>query len=333
MDAPAGAGATLILAAALLIAISMFALAVGGWAPPREPRPLLFIRDGELFAVAPRGGLETALGAADQVAGSPDGLWIAVSRLHASGPSDDVWVMRRDGAQQRMVGPGCRLYGPWSPAGGAILAICGTGINVIDTSAPDVHALGGLHLWKDAISGTWSPDGSQIAVAQRDSIVVVRADGTEPKVVSRERLAWLPRWSPDGTAIAYSTPGGIRLVRPDGSDDRVLAALPGAPCELAWAPDGRAIAFARAACLGSGPAGIVDLANGTVHTLASPIAEEEVLDLAWSPDGGRLALVVGPDGCQLRQATLWLVDPDGSNPSEVSARADCGFAADGGPSW
>jgi len=179
----------------------------------------------------------------------------------------------------------------------------------------------------------WSPDGSQIAVAQRDSIVVVRADGTQPRVVSDGRLAWLPRWSPDGTTIAYATPDAIRLVRPDGTDDRVLAALAGSPCELAWAPDGQSIAFARATCPGSGSSGVVDVASGTVQALASPIAEDEVLDLAWSPDGGRLALIIGPDGCQPGQASLWLVDRDGSHPSEVSVRADCGFAADGGPSW
>jgi dipeptidyl aminopeptidase/acylaminoacyl peptidase len=333
VDASAGHRATLIIGAALLIAVSLLAVVAGGWVSRHDPRSLLFVRDGELVAVPPRGGLETALGTADQVAGSPDGLWIAASRLHDGGPDHDVWVMRRDGTQQRMVAPSCRIYGPWSPAGGAILAICGTGLSVVDTAAPDVHALGGLQIWKDAISGTWSPDGSQIAVAQRDSIVVVRADGTQPRVVSDGRLAWLPRWSPDGTTIAYATPDAIRLVRPDGTDDRVLAALAGSPCELAWAPDGQSIAFARATCPGSGSSGVVDVASGTVQALASPIAEDEVLDLAWSPDGGRLALIIGPDGCQPGQASLWLVDRDGSHPSEVSVRADCGFAADGGPSW
>jgi dipeptidyl aminopeptidase/acylaminoacyl peptidase len=333
MDASAGRRATLVLVAALLIAVGVLALVAGGWSSRHDPRSLLFVRDGQLVAVAPQGDLEAVLGAGDQVAGSPDGLWIAVSRPRDGGANHDVWVMRRDGTQQREVGPSCRIDGPWSPDGAAILAICGTAFSVIDTAAPDVHALGGLQTWKDAISGTWSPDGSQIALAQKDSIVVVRADGTQSRVVSDERLAWLPRWSPDGTTIAYSTPEGIRLVRPDGTDDRVLAALSGSPCELAWAPDGRSIAFARSACPGSGSAGLVDVGSGTLQRLASPIAEGNVLDLAWSPDGGRLALVVGPDGCLPGLASLWLVERDGSRPSEVSTRADCGFAADSGPSW
>ena len=105
MDASTGRRATLILIAALLIAVSLLTLIAGGWASRHDPRSLLFVRDGQLVAVPPTGDHEAVLGAADQVAGSPDGLWIAVSRPHDRGPNDDVWVMRRDGTQQRVVGP------------------------------------------------------------------------------------------------------------------------------------------------------------------------------------------------------------------------------------
>jgi len=321
-----------MVAALLVAAGALVVLAAGGWATRHGTRSLLFARHGELIAAGADGEPEVQLGPAAQAASSPDGTWIAVARLQATG-GRDLWVMRRDGTEARRVAVGCGIDGPWSPDGRAILALCGSSLSVVDVTTDSVRSLAGLHVWKDAVSGTWSPDGSRIALAQKDSIVVVGADGTKPMVIAIDALAWLPRWSPDGTTIAYATPSGVRLVHPDGTDDHVLAESNGSPCNLAWAPDGRSIAFARAACLGSGPSGMVDVTTGQVRPLAASIPGRSVLDVTWAPDGTRLALVVGSAGCQPGEASIWLVDRDGSNARNLAANADCGFAADGGLGW
>ncbi|KAA0917808.1 S9 family peptidase, partial [Streptomyces apricus] len=55
----------------------------------------------------------------------------------------------------------------------------------------------------------------------------VRTDGGAPRRIPTAGPAVAPRPSPDGTHIAYVTGGALHVVRADGSDDRVLAAPEG----------------------------------------------------------------------------------------------------------
>jgi dipeptidyl aminopeptidase/acylaminoacyl peptidase len=137
--------------------------------------------------------------------------------------------------------------------------------------------------------------------------------------------------------IAYAS-GAIHVIRPDGTGDRVLVERV-TPCELRWSPDARSLAFTAPS--GGCPTGsessearIVDL-DGTVRTIASPIPGQQVLDLAWSSDGRRLALVVGPrrECSSDTSQSLWVVDADGANPRKVVDRVDCEWPDQGGPDW
>lgn len=104
----------------------------------------------------------------------------------------------------------------------------------------------------DAMS--WSPDGTQLAVAlfQGPTSQISLFDfnrGTLRQLTSWPKGALDPAWSPDGRFLAYAAREDagltIHVVRADGSGDRAVSQ--GSPDRApAWSPDGRTLAFLSA---------------------------------------------------------------------------------------
>jgi TolB protein len=195
------------------------------------------------------------------------------------------------------------------PAGGRLVAVAAERgdrrvIGVVDPRAPGrVRALTRPPADPNGDTGdgvpTWSPDGRSIAyVAGR-----ARGGGLEPRVESTVRVVGVRdrrsrvvhrlrdgslsgmAWSPDGRHLALALSDGIHALRLDDgtlrrlTDDRRDAAP-------AFSPDGRALAFVRGPELR-----VLDLAAGTARVVAIRAG-----DPAWSPDGGRLAVVATEPG-------------------------------------
>lgn len=128
----------------------------------------------------------------------------------------------------------------------------------------------------------WSPDGSKIAYLADASLIVMNADGSEPRAVPFEFVPREFAWSPDGSALAFTTTrfvdddtyaGGTRvddtitIASPDGSRtaEVVRHSSPGPGSGYAgfgtltaiyapkWAPDGRSILYERNTKTGSAP--------------------------------------------------------------------------------
>ena len=141
---------------------------------------------------------------------------------------------------------------------------------------------------------TWSPRGLHVAVVRgRELLAVVPGTGAVRWTLTRPGRLALPRWAPgDGYRVAYLAQSAAgwrtRVVNGDGSGDRDLAAAT-ADVAPAWRPttaDGYVLAHALAgAAVALTP---VDApGRRVVHRLpARPVA------LAWSGDGGRLAVVL-----------------------------------------
>jgi Tol biopolymer transport system component len=199
----------------------------------------------------------------DSFAWSADGTQLAYLAGHPAGPNAPtglaLYVVGTSGKPQRM------------------LAACGV------CTGPSLD---------DAVS--WSPDGSQIAVARYvgkawNIWVVNVATDTLRRVTdcsARKRCAdTTPKWSPDGQAILFSQRVKGRLmslhtVSPDGSHPTQITAVAGLGDER-YSPDGRAIAFDT-------PSGIYTVnADGThlTHLLA---AGTHAYSPSWSPDGTKL---------------------------------------------
>jgi hypothetical protein len=257
--------------AALLIALIAVALAVGTNQPRSSLGRLVFVRDGDIYTAALDGSGQTRIatgGATDAGLGYLNALWAphgrhiaAVRDIGGEFLTPVVDLLTTDGALVRTVDLG--------PGG-----------------TPSI---------------TWSPDGSELAIAAYAGEVA--RDQVEPMIggairllvigldASADREIGLP---PDWKGVAASEP--ILWTSPDFS--------------AKWSPEGGALAISAFTALnltwqlvaldGSGTRRVDDL----IHRRGSWV---NALD--WSPDGRRLVVSGTWDGCET--PCIGVVDPEG----------------------
>ncbi|HEX6264081.1 MAG TPA: hypothetical protein VF036_02250 [Actinomycetota bacterium] len=250
-----------------------------------------------------------------------------------------------DGAVTHLTHPSGGAYdlGPtWSPSGDAIAFLrytTGPGEDGGDYELVVADAGGRLvtHFDLTAVSFSWSPDGSRIAISSFEEgtdhdIVVAARDGTGVRViVDSPRSDTSPAWSPEGDLIAFTSrpvldrdPGDehIYVVRSDGTDLTKLTG-PGPHGSPAWSPNGARIAYVGAR---DGESEIfVMQADGSGRLALTDAPTNDVTDPVWSPDGSRIAFGVysGTDW------DVYVVDVDGTDQVPV---AD-GPKDEVGPAW
>ena len=115
-----------------------------------------------------------------------------------------------------------------------------------------------------------------------------------------------PEWSPRGDLIAFSDGGDVHVMGPDGTPaPRLVTTLSGNQRYPSWSPDGSKIAFADI-----GEVGTVNADGSGETTILS--GRREVWDLAWSPNGQRIAFIED-DGTDITiQEELFMMNADGS---------------------
>jgi Tol biopolymer transport system component len=242
----------------------------------------------------------------DSFAWSADGTQLAYLAGHPAGPNAPtslaLYLVAANGKTQRM------------------LASCGV------CTGPNMD---------EAVS--WSPDGSQIAlaryVAEAWNIWVVNVATGAPRRVTDctvlNRCAdTTPQWSPDGQAILFSqrVKGKVMsldTVSPNGSHPTQITSVAGGPGDELYSPDGREIAF-------DARDGIYTVnADGThlTHLLA---AGTQAYSPSWSPDGTKLVYL--SNAVSGVSTSVWTINANGSDDRRLYQ----GPAPAGGwpnPSW
>jgi hypothetical protein len=193
------------------------------------------------------------------------------------------------------------------------------------TAAAD-GSLRRLGVWEQA---SWSPHGLYVAVASAGRLAAVDPHGNVRWAIARPEVSD-PRWfSPSGYRVAYLSAGTLRVIAGDGSDDHLVAAgaadvapawRPGYSFQLAYVTaqdrlvvrDGDTRQLIWTGALGARPREVMWSGDGSRLIVVSDhsvtiyagsggrptirhLPGAPVGDAALSPDGKRLALVLGGD--------------------------------------
>ena len=270
---------------------------------------------------------------------SPDGRYLAYRGDGGeAGPGCDRTVNISDSAGHRIASfPGDGWAIAWSPDSTRVAVW----VDFYGAAKLAIYDLDGVRQallpmpasWEllGDVDPVWSPDGLSLLVPLG---VEVPVDGSTPRQLPADdpRSQWMATYSPDGAEVAYIAPEGLSVADADGSHARVL--IPGAPARdfpalthgLEWSPTSDRIAFVQANSGATGPRrtaelALLDVASGSVRSLADMGAATSFHDVAFSPEGDQI-LFTRTDGTGAR--SLWSVHTDGSDLHRLVAGADGG---------
>jgi Tol biopolymer transport system component len=212
-----------------------------------------------------------------------------------------------------------------------------------DEQAAEVAATGGPVRYIAGTRGEFqpvpSPDGTKLAFASVSdrtklfTISVASADGSHRRVIAQSRaILPSPSWSPDGRFIAYASADAVDVIPSTGGRPRRVTGAE-LPWTVAWSPDGTEIAFGNT----PGDSDFADIVlvhpDGTHRrVVVHRGAGVNWGGIAWSPDGGSLAVARrsdsggDPDG----NPDLYLVDVRTHREREIGLDlSDASFSPDG----
>jgi Tol biopolymer transport system component len=184
-----------------------------------------------------------------------------------------------------------------------------------------------------SLSGSWSPDGTQVAydytLNGSMDVAVMSLGGGEPRLVAGgPNDEAMPRWSPDGSRIAFLSDDGTGMnvywVPPTGGARRKIAQTHlqyldrftsiGAVGSQPWSPDGRRLVFSRLEPTNSVALWTADIESGQEARLTSPAAGANDWRSAWSHDGKWIAF---SRSATASSSNLYVVPASGGEPRAV----------------
>ena len=177
---------------------------------------------------------------------SPDGKRIMYTSLRGGFP--EIWMMNRDGSDQRMVCKGAQ--GSWAPDGKAILFIRDNQAYIRELESGKEKRVT-PEGWERCGVPAWGPDGKRFAVASRHlgdiGIFILNLEGKELSQLKAQEPCCTPEWSRDGKRMLCQTvQGHIHQINLDGSDWEQMTFGADVQHDARYSPDGSMILFCRA---------------------------------------------------------------------------------------
>jgi len=260
---------------------------------------------------------------------SPDGRYLAYRHTNCDVPRDSLpagWDVVISDAEGNVVAsfPSEGWLISWSPDSTrvAVWVRFGETIGVygLDGERQTVLTVPPGMMAPGDFDPVWLPDGESLLVPRG---VEVPLDGSAPRRLPSDdpRSGWDATYSPDGSRVAYTTHGSLVIAEADGSHARqVIERWVWKPV---WSPTGDQIAFTYSETVDGWYATelrVLDLATGTVTSLAGMGGSDLLMAIDFSPDGDRILFSrTEDDGSDVW--SLWSVNADGSDVRRLVTEA------------
>jgi TolB protein len=246
-------------------------------------------------------------------------VWSPDGKLVAYIDRDAIYVMNADGSQGRILyefqssnPPSSHLV--WSPDGSKIAYTTTFDLNVFNLDGTVyTHYTDGLAM----STPKWSPDSTLIAFIRpwESSIIIIDADGTDPRLLINRPQIFDYAWSPDGQKIAFpfvvdpnaNQSTEIGVVNIDGSGFTRLTNNSVSEGAIAWSRDSHHIAYVS----DDGIHTMNDDGSQQIHLSGSQTGDNLPV---WSPDGSHIAFARPQES----ETEIYQIEASGLNPTRLT---------------